>query len=367
MDCIFYRLMKRTQPSILNELLLKPAENDKAPEVDTLNGLSCRTNLTYTFLAIDKRFSQHFRNVWNIAKGDNDSLVAISAEEEVINHFNSTTLSREAVDNFLLESVQRQLVPVELDETSRRSFFSQQQTDDLPGFSQLERLTTETFYAQLINKTNNLHDSLVFFSGGNAHGPSMSLTYVLHMLKKHFRDFSSLLRFYIVDTSRNSLPWQYRFDALPTLAFFPARRTGQSSILPKELPLTVPNVMAFILSRCQAELRWRIAIASCSDQCIERNRKRLDQLSSALAKDVRSWQTVRPFYSKHGTLIDTLLKKRLLQQRASEHLRKLLNVLEQSREHERSLSDEAKDLLVRDSMFVRWILANRFGAMHDTS
>lgn len=73
--------------------------------------------------------------------------------------------------------------------------------------------------------------------------------------------------------------------------------------------MTVPNVMAFILSRCQAELRWRIAIASCSDQCVARNRKRLEQLSSAILKDVRSWQAVRPFYAKHGALIDKLLKK----------------------------------------------------------
>jgi hypothetical protein len=40
---------------------------------------------------------------------------------------------------------------------------------------------------------------------------------------------------------------------------------------PDHLPITVPNLLAFMLAHSGARLRWRIALALCSLQCMTIN------------------------------------------------------------------------------------------------
>jgi hypothetical protein len=78
---------------------------------------------------------------------------------------------------------------------------------------------------------------VVFFSGGSWHGQSMAATHILHTVHHEFVRFSSLIRFFIIDVSRNSLPWSYVFDSLPALMFFPGHPfpLSQSAHFPDEL------------------------------------------------------------------------------------------------------------------------------------
>ena len=71
-----------------------------------------------------------------------------------------------------------------------------------------------------------------------------------------------------IDASTNDLPWADTVAQYPTLVFYPAHRKRTSSLAyPHRLPLTVPNVFAFILANAGARLRWRLALALCDRQC----------------------------------------------------------------------------------------------------
>jgi hypothetical protein len=56
--------------------------------------------------------------------------------------------------------------------------------------------------------------------------------------------------------------------------------------------------------------------------------------------------------------------RRSLQRRAAVHLESLFTLLDKSRRLETTLNAETKDILVRNSLFVRWMLANRFGVSY---
>ena len=167
-----------------------------------------------------------------------------------------------------------------------------------------------------------------------------------------------------IDTLRNELPYQYSFERVPALMFFPAH-DSDSSRYPSELPFTIPNILAFVLSRCQPELRWRIALSSCSPTCIEKNRLKLKQFSSSVEEDLRKLRIMRFHESRKmkmasGPRLNFLriaIHRRILQKKAALHLDNVLYLLESGNKLDKDREDE----VIRDSLFVRWLLYNHFG------
>jgi hypothetical protein len=127
----------------------------------------------------------------------------------------------------------------------------------------------------------------------------MSAMNIFHAVQHEFSEFSSLIRFFVIDVSRNSLPWSYVFDSLPVVMYFPSHPfpISQNARFPEELIITVPNMMAFLLSRAQPELRFRVALRGCSKICLETNRRRLHQFENAVRKDVRMLRLMKRKYS----------------------------------------------------------------------
>ncbi|CAI5791990.1 domain-containing 11 isoform X1 [Podarcis lilfordi] len=50
-----------------------------------------------------------------------------------------------------------------------------------------------------------------------------------------------------IDVSQNDLPWEFMTDRLPSILFFPHDRKEQSVKFPAEFPVTLPNLLKFIL------------------------------------------------------------------------------------------------------------------------
>jgi hypothetical protein len=141
----------------------------------------------------------------------------------------------------------------------------------------------------------------------------MATTQVFHTVYHEFAAFNTLIRFFMIDVSRNSLPWAYVFDSLPAVMFFPAQPfpMSQSSHFPNELVLTVPNMMAFLLARAQPELRFRVALRGCSRLCLETNRLRLHQFEDAVRRDIRMLRLMKRKYAhKFGANFVTLMLRK---------------------------------------------------------
>nr|XP_056722340.1 thioredoxin domain-containing protein 11 [Euleptes europaea] len=50
-----------------------------------------------------------------------------------------------------------------------------------------------------------------------------------------------------VDVSQNDLPWEFMTDHLPNILFFPLQRKEQSVKFPEDFPVTLPNLLRFLL------------------------------------------------------------------------------------------------------------------------
>ncbi|KAI6196306.1 hypothetical protein M3Y94_01093400 [Aphelenchoides besseyi] len=338
------------------------------------HGLACKTNRTVNFVVMDKRSAGYFMKIWNVnltGKEDVDHLAIISTYDDAVF---STPIEGGIgfMDAFLTAYSNGSLIPNVFDESDRDSFFNQvpeevDSADDHDDEScEIERLTAADFRSKILNDTNRVFSAIVFFSGGNGHGPSMAVNYILQTVKREFAAFDSLIRFFIIDVSRNSLPWAYVFDSLPSLMFFPAIPfpQTQSSLFPRELPFTIPNLMAFVLARAQPELRFRVALRACSSACLTVNRQRVHQFESAVRSNLRTlWLSKRRYTHARGSKqIDFLLRRRRLQLNAARYLQNVLRMLQTHRSDGNvRLSTKTESSIVEDSLLLRWLIANNFG------
>ncbi|VDD91556.1 unnamed protein product [Enterobius vermicularis] len=191
----------------------------------------------------------------------------------------------------------------------------------------LIRRTTSADFETVVMKLQLNKDAVVFFSGGDWHGPSSSVFYVYHTVANYFRQFADGIQFFMIDVSKNELPWPYKMEKLPAAIFFPAKRSVHPNLflkisrlplefrigptssflrqmgfdvrtrvkcywrsfsanLPASVPFTVPNLISFITAHCGPELRWRIALSSCSELCLRRNKIRLRKRAATLVADI---------------------------------------------------------------------------------
>jgi len=363
LECEWYRLQKRVSKlsSRASNLISFNKEDGVNNEI---KGLGCKGNETLKFISMDKKDSHFFIRNWNLMNDSYfelderlrpDLLTIVSAVRE--EHYILEDLSTESLIKFIKNYHQSKLRKLKFSEKLKES-----KIEEKNNLIRIENLSTEKFDEFLSKKKH--HDSIVFFTGGQVHGPSAAVAYILHSVASYFRGFDGLIKFYKIDTLKNELPYQYSFERVPALMFFPAR-DSDSSRYPNELPFTVPNILAFVLSRCQPELRWRIALSSCSSACIERNRFKLKQFSSSIEEDLRKLRIMRFHESRKMKMASTTrlnflriaIQRRVLQKKASLHLDNVLHLLESGNRLDKDREDE----VIRDSLFVRWLLYNHFG------
>ena len=75
------------------------------------------------------------------------------------------------------------------------------------------------------------------------------------------------IQFRMVDTTRNDLNWQFTALAYPSIIFFPGKRKENSRVFPTDKELNSTSLLSFILSNLSPELRLRLALQSCDNNC----------------------------------------------------------------------------------------------------
>ncbi|XP_078274307.1 thioredoxin domain-containing protein 11 isoform X2 [Rhinoraja longicauda] len=90
-----------------------------------------------------------------------------------------------------------------------------------------------------------------------------------------------------INVAKNDLPWEYMVDRFPTILFFPRNRKDLSVKYPEDLPLTVPNLVRFIL-RHSPQLVQQNPFKCCNPECIhkaaELQKDRISQLESEIKR-----------------------------------------------------------------------------------
>ncbi|XP_062533194.1 uncharacterized protein LOC134202165 [Armigeres subalbatus] len=74
-----------------------------------------------------------------------------------------------------------------------------------------------------------------------------------------------LLEFVRIDGDKNDLPWEFTMDVFPSLIIFPNQRKSESRVFSRNLSMTVPNVLGFILSNLNPPERLHATALICNN------------------------------------------------------------------------------------------------------
>ena len=195
MECEWYRLHKKASKlsSRASNLI---AFNKDSNANNEIRGLGCKGNETLKFISMDKKDSNFFIKNWNLMNDSYfelderlrpDLLTIVSAVRE--EHYILEDLSTESLVKFIKDYHQSKLKKLKFSERLKENKSEEKNT-----LIKLENLSAEKF-EQFISKKKN-HDSIVFFTGGQIHGPSAAVAYVLHSVASYFREFDGLIKFY---------------------------------------------------------------------------------------------------------------------------------------------------------------------------
>ncbi|XP_073697720.1 thioredoxin domain-containing protein 11 isoform X2 [Garra rufa] len=206
----------------------------RCPELlsDSITGLQCRTNKTLRFYLLDAQLN------WPLAQrlgasgnqsGDLPFITIINLRDETHYVLNRTDTLADFIQNFSVSysPLHRHLVGHKL----------QQQTQSL-----IQEVTSDSFLHTVMDSQRDV--LLLYYS---AWCGFCSVLNQVFLQLAHLFQGNSALTVARVNVGRNDLPWEFMVDHLPSVLFFPKHRKQMSVKFPENTPMTVPNLLRFIL------------------------------------------------------------------------------------------------------------------------
>ncbi|XP_049800865.1 thioredoxin domain-containing protein 11 [Schistocerca nitens] len=285
---------------------------------DSHIGLACRTNLSLSLIAMDSLQYRHFAEGLGVGSSVETAVVIFNAAVESAYVLEGKP-SKGMIVDFVLNYTQGSL------KRSLRSSPEFHCDHDNSGHGQkicIPELTSLTFHHFVMDPQEDV--VLMYHSPFCAF--CHSVAYVFLTVARYFRSVPRL-KFARIDGENNDLPWQFTVHHYPSVLFFPAHRKSESRVFPRNLPVTVPNMVAFVLSNTEYGPRRLVAVAGlCAGwgrrrdpagarDCVARTRREnLAALSATLAE-------IRATLRQGGGVSETRAGRRLL--RRLQHLRHL--------------------------------------------
>ncbi|XP_017881600.1 thioredoxin domain-containing protein 11 [Ceratina calcarata] len=255
----------------------------------------CKVNKTLALIAIDSLHYFHFAEALGIdilKNKDKTAVVILDVAREsqyvMQEDFKRYTLVQ-FINNYTLGFLQRTLRS-----NNSRRFVQKFKTkvDCKPNNVQsvcIPELTTETFLDIILDPTK---DVVVMY-----HSPycafCSAIFYVYLTVAHYFREMDHL-SFVRVDGDNNDLPWEYNMNRFPSILFLPAKSKEDSTVYPFSLPVTIPNLVNFILANLDGDSHVEALVNICQsgageapDTCIARTRWLCLDIIRQLLRDYR--------------------------------------------------------------------------------
>ncbi|XP_043114082.1 thioredoxin domain-containing protein 11 isoform X3 [Puntigrus tetrazona] len=197
------------------------------PPPDSITGLQCRSNKTLRFYLLDTQL--HWPLAQRLgASADLPFITIINLRDETHYVLNRTD-ALDFIQNFSASysPLHRHLV----------GHKPQQQTRSL-----IQEVTSDSFLHTVMDSQKDV--LLLYYSAWC--GFCSVLNHVFLQLARLFQGNSALM-VARVNVGRNDLPWEFMVDHLPSVLFFPRHRKQMSVKFPENTPMTVPNLLRFVL------------------------------------------------------------------------------------------------------------------------
>lgn len=272
-----------------------PRDKLEHPNINLTKSV-CKTNKTLTLIAIDSLHYYYFAEALGIdllKKKDKTAIVILDVAHES-QYVMQEDFSRYTLIQFINNYTQGFLQRTLRSNNSRRfvqKFKSKVncKTKDAQNVC-IPELTTETFLNTILDSTK---DVVVMY-----HSPYCafcSAIFYVYLTVAHYLHKMDHLLFVRVDGDNNDLPWEYNMNRFPSILFFPAKRKEDSTVYPFSLPITIPNLINFILANLDGDSHIEALVNICQsgaagvipDACIARTRWLCLDIIQQLLRDYR--------------------------------------------------------------------------------
>uniref|UniRef100_A0A8C4IBW0 Thioredoxin domain-containing protein n=1 Tax=Dicentrarchus labrax TaxID=13489 RepID=A0A8C4IBW0_DICLA len=239
---------------------LTPASSSSLPSSgpqqggDGITGLRCRTNRTLRFYVLDVALN------WPLAmrlgaagngSGDGSFAAIVNLKDEVhyVLHRNPATTLTESLEAFIrnfsapYSLLQRHLVGEEDSKSGEGETRHPDEHQHSPRRPLITELTTSTFLPSVMD----LQKDVLLFYYTQWCGFCSVLNHIIIQLARLLQQGNSTITVARVNVARNDLPWEFMVDHVPSILLFPKYRKQFSVKFPDELPITLPNLLHFIL------------------------------------------------------------------------------------------------------------------------
>ncbi|XP_067296545.1 thioredoxin domain-containing protein 11 isoform X2 [Pseudorasbora parva] len=200
--------------------------------LDSITGLQCRTNKTLRFLLLDAEL--HWPLARRLGASGNHSgqpfITIINLRDETHYVLKHTDSLEDFIQNFSVS-----FSPLHRHLMGHKQH--QQHTQPL-----IQEVTSDSFLDTVMDSQTDV--LLLYYSAWC--GFCSLLNHVFLQLARLFQGNSALM-VARVNVGHNDLPWEFMVDHLPSVLFFPRHRKQMSVKFPENTPMTVPNLLRFVL------------------------------------------------------------------------------------------------------------------------
>lgn len=278
-------------------------------------GLSCRTNRTVRFYAMDiinhSVFAERLGvNATELVRTKKPVLLIIDEEDEksyILKKPFTKSFIAEFIVNYTSGDIKREILsahsgrsdsniinrqdrfPEDSNKSKEANSESNEppETEDFPpttpNFVTVTEVTSQTFQQLVINTSSDV--LLLYYAPWC--GFCASFAHIYLSLARYFQQASNLL-FSRINGESEDLPWEYTADTYPTLLFFPSGRKQDSVVFSEELPKSLPNLIRFVLHHATHSVRLRTNTAHrCTTPCITTNLQNAVNRISILDKQLK--------------------------------------------------------------------------------
>ncbi|KAL1494146.1 hypothetical protein ABEB36_009791 [Hypothenemus hampei] len=154
----------------------------------------------------------------------------------------------------------------------------------------VEELTHRNFLDSVLQKNKAV--VVLYYSKQCSYCNGISFVFLTVARKLSFVDNIIFKR---IDGDLNILPWEYTMEEFPTVLLFPSIQKEESRVFPSDIPITVPNLMGFILSNVDTSTKLHVMYSVCLHNDLEKNREScLSRLRNEtlwlIQKTLRDWR-----------------------------------------------------------------------------
>ncbi|XP_044203520.1 thioredoxin domain-containing protein 11 [Thunnus albacares] len=247
-----------------------PPSSAPRQEGDGITGLRCQTNRTLRFYVLDvalnwplavrlgasgNRSTPRHQEAGTHADGSGDgsfaTIVNLKDEVHYVLHRSPATTLTESLEAFIrnfsapYSLLQRHLVGEEDKKGGGGEARRPDQHQPSPPRPLITELTTSSFLPSVMD----IQRDVLLFYYTQWCGFCSVLNHIIIQLARLLQG-NSTITVARVNVARNDLPWEFMVDHVPTILLFPRYRKHLSVKFPDDLPITLPNLLHFILQHC---------------------------------------------------------------------------------------------------------------------